>query len=292
MWNEAATIKPLVERIDKTLSKEYKYEIIFIDDNSTDRTIEELVSLQKKYPVDFYSKTGAAGKAQSLLEGFEKAKYTVVAMIDGDLQYPPEAIPAMIKELDKGFGVVIADRTDIHVPFLRKLASRTFRHIFGTLLHGFHHDVQSGLKVFRKEIIERVSVHPSPWTFDLEFLLKARDAGYFITGVPIALSPRSNGKTKINLLATTLQLSLNALKLKFSKRDAIPFHIKDVLKKGKGFHYKGQEFIHHSTLEHTNSALYTFSTKHLFIIFLLFGVIIVDLFLDWHTTILIYITPR
>src|SRR5437868_4017740 len=81
-FNEAGNIEQLVKRIHHALSSEnIRYEIIFIDDHSTDRTIEAVNSLVKKYPLSVYKKIGKKGKAFSLVMGFERAKYDIFCMI-------------------------------------------------------------------------------------------------------------------------------------------------------------------------------------------------------------------
>ncbi|PIS15708.1 dolichol monophosphate mannose synthase, partial [Candidatus Roizmanbacteria bacterium CG09_land_8_20_14_0_10_41_9] len=96
--NEKSNLKPLIERIGGSLKiAGFDYEIIIVDDHSTDSSNLVIQSLTKKFPIRFYTKRGLKGKAQSLIEGFSYAKYPLIAMIDADLQYPPEAIPKMIE---------------------------------------------------------------------------------------------------------------------------------------------------------------------------------------------------
>src|SRR6266702_4334884 len=102
-WNEGENIRPLVMRIDAALRKnKISYEIIFIDDNSTDNTTSVISSLKASYPITHFVKKGVKGKAQSLLEGFSYAKSDIVCMLDADLQYPPEALPGMLAKIKKG----------------------------------------------------------------------------------------------------------------------------------------------------------------------------------------------
>ncbi len=213
--NEEDNVVPLVKRINTALkSKKITYEIIFIDDNSTDKTQKIIQSLTKKYPVQFFTKVHQPGKAQSLIEGLEKAKYEYLCFIDADLQYPPEAIPQMITKLIEGSDIVVANRKEQQTSFIRQLASRTFMYVFARVLHGIKCDVQSGLKVFKKEVFASVAIAPSPWTFDMEFLVKAQALGYTIGTVPITFVTRVAGQTKINLVGATLEIGLHALKLK------------------------------------------------------------------------------
>src|SRR6266566_771307 len=103
VWNEEKNIVPLVQRIDQALKKHrILYELIFVDDFSTDKTQEIINTLPKKYPVSYYLKVGKKGKAYSLIEVFAKAHYQTYAMIDADLQYPPEALPEFLNKISKG----------------------------------------------------------------------------------------------------------------------------------------------------------------------------------------------
>src|SRR6266498_1153888 len=99
VWNEEKNIKLLVEKIDNALRLEkLTYEIIFIDDHSTDSTRTVINQLIKFYPIKLFLKKGKQGKAYSLMEGFAYAKYDLLGMIDADLQYLPSHIPQMIRK--------------------------------------------------------------------------------------------------------------------------------------------------------------------------------------------------
>src|ERR1700722_16975101 len=94
--NESGNIGRLIERIDTVLSYQHiSYEIIVVDDHSTDTTRAVVKRLSGRFPVILKTKQGNPGKAQSLIEGFTYAKYDIVCMIDADLQYDPEVIPSM-----------------------------------------------------------------------------------------------------------------------------------------------------------------------------------------------------
>src|SRR5438034_10324936 len=257
-WNEEGNISLLAERIAMVMTQaRYTYEIIFVDDNSSNHTRAVITQVSRKYPVSLLIKQGAKGKAQSLLEGFATAKYDIICMIDADLQYPPEAIPEMVKKIESGADVIVANRQSLHTGWERRILSRGFFLIFGKLLHGFHCDVESGLKVFKKEVYDRIYIQPSPWTFDLGFLRQARDAGYAIDTVDIVFHERQSGKAKIGLVKASYEIGLAALKLRFANPRVIPFHSRDRETKGDGFHYKGSPFVPHNELDHSQTALYT-----------------------------------
>ncbi len=288
--NEEKNIVPLLERIHNALfDKKIPYEVIFIDDHSTDKTFEKINSIKNLYPIKVYLKKGQRGKAQSILEGVSYAKYDLLCMIDADLQYSPEAIPHMVEKIGSHADIIVANRHKRNVGFHRKLASFVFVTVFGKFLHGLDYDVQSGLKVFRKEILQRIVLHPTAWTFDMEFLLKARMAGYKIESFDIVFHKRKYGKSKVGILKATLEISASAIKLKLMTPEIIPFHPSIAKQKGNGFHYKGAEFVHYTDLQLKDSAMtrLTFLQK----MFLILGteVIVLGLITNWHLTVTIAI---
>lgn len=296
VYNEIGVIKRFHSELIATLEAYNKpYEIIYIDDHSTDGTFDWLISednsSQKFQPivqdednrspgrlrsssyrrnafikssgdVRVLTKQGKKGKAYSLIEGFEKARGLFFVMIDGDLQYPPRAIPEMIEALSHS-DIVIANRKNYKDSVLRKLLSSSFRYGFGQMLFGLPTDIQSGLKAFSREVFETVKFEPrSAWTFDLEFLHRARHSGFRSKNIDITFSPRDEGDSKVNIFKTTWEIGMNALYVKTRKLTPlyIPPSEEDTMK-GAGVGYNGQKYITHTTLPHYFSALQTFSVR-------------------------------
>ncbi|MEK7643433.1 MAG: glycosyltransferase [Patescibacteria group bacterium] len=289
--NEGENVAPLVRRIHRTCElAKLNYELIFIDDHSEDETWSELKRLTRAYPIRSFRKIGARGKAQSLIEGFACAKYSFIAMIDADLQYPPEAIPKMVEAIEDGESdVVVANRTEHHEGALRAFVSKTFHFIFARALHGLDVDTQSGLKVFRKEIIERITLNPAPWAFDMEFLVKAMRAGYRIGNVDIVFGERYAGESKINVLKASWEIGISALRLKLTRPEPIPFHGKMMKKRGNGFHHAGSPFVNHTELSHAESALYRMSRPQMLTLMAVGVFFVGSLIANWHMTLLILI---
>lgn len=290
--NEQDSIIDLVQRIDASmLHRHVTYEIVFIDDHSTDNSQQIVQTLIRAdaYPVSMYIKRGKPGKAASLVEGFTYAKYDLICMIDADLQYPPESIFDMITLINKGFDIVVADRKDKRTNWIRNFLSSGYLYFFGKVLHQFECDVQSGLKVFKKDILERIELNPSAWTFDLEFLLKARNAGYKITSTNIIFSKRNSGVEKIKLHKAVFQIGWTAIYYKFMNSDIVPFSKDMEKRKGKGFHHKGKEFVHYSNLPHNQTAYFRLTTTHKIIMAEIFIIVILSLFLSWRLAIILLI---
>ncbi len=224
-WNEESNITILVQQLHAALSTcNIHYELVFVDDRSTDNTIKILQKLKKKYPISLYVKKGKRGRSQSIIEGFSYAQYELVGTIDADLQYSPADIPLMVEKITKNVAVIVANRFEKHVGFKRKFLSNEFRQFFEKFMHGFDLDVQSGLIVLKKEVIERIALHPNQSTIGLELLVKARDAGYEIDTIDIIFHKRYSGKSKTKLLNSMIEICISAFSLAFLKfKDCVIF---------------------------------------------------------------------
>lgn len=278
VFNEHQSIKPLISRLELTL-KHHIFEIIFIDDHSTDETLDYLKKIKKPY-ISILLKKGKQGKAYSILEGIKAAKGDYIAVIDGDLQYPPEAIPDMLEKLSKA-DIVVANRKVYQESKKRAFTSYIFRQFIGKFLFGLDVDIQSGLKVFRRTILKAVEFNPSSgWAFDLEFLYRAQQAGYKIEGYDITFARRKFGKTKISLFRSSFEIVSDALKLRITPMHPYVFYGAHGQVRGSGVRYKKNKYITHSQLPPRNSALNTFSGMQKIVFFLFILVVSIGLILN------------
>ena len=258
--NEAANVGELCRRIDASLKNaRISYGIIFIVDKSTDNTLEAVQKLVDKYPITVYQKTGQPGKAESILEGAQLSTAEYLVMIDGDLQYPPEAIPEMFALRDQ-FALVVANRTTADYGWLRHLASRVNHIIFNRILLGLTFDVQSGLKLFKREIIANLDRKlVGEWAIDAPLLYTTLELGYHIGSVDIVFSTRAAGRSKIHLLPAALNIILGSLRLRLAPNKVYPITpAKQGSQLGAGLAFGRKRFITHSTLSVHHTALKTF----------------------------------
>lgn len=289
--NERNNVIPLIERLDASLtSAAIAYEIIFVDDHSIDGTQRVIKTMLPSYNISLYGKKGKPGKANSLIEGFSYAKYDLLCMIDADLQYPPEVIPTMLERIEKGADVVVANRKEHRTSVVRKFCSEVYRSFFVRMLHNIDLDSQSGLKILRKEIVERIPMQKGKWAFDLGLLTQAKNAGYQIETIDVVFAKRQSGKTKVNIITTSFELMVNALHLRLQPNVAIPFHPETEKIKGKGFHYKGQEFIHHSQLSPDHTAFKRVTPIQIFVCVALLCGLVLGLIINWHATLEIFVS--
>ena len=114
--NEEGNIKELIERINKSLNilKDWSYEIIFVNDDSTDNSEKILLDLQKDNPIKIINMSRNFGVDPCVIAGFRHAKGDAVVYLHTDLQDPPELIPKLVKKFEEGNDVVHTVRTKRH----------------------------------------------------------------------------------------------------------------------------------------------------------------------------------
>lgn len=214
--NEEGNILELVERIAAIMhSANLYYEVIIIDDHSTDRTAAVVQELSHRYPIRFYTKQGARGKAYSLLEGVALSRAQLICLMDADLQYSPEAIVPMYEAMrEKAADLVVTRRHAKGTHWFRGISTRIFHTIFCKWLFGLNYDTQSGLKLINKQAFRQLDLKPSPWSFDLELVVRAHEAGYSVTSYDIPFLPRRAEQPKSRVLGLAYELSKASLKLK------------------------------------------------------------------------------
>lgn len=255
-YNEAKTIRELVTRVCAVMKTgETPFEIIVIDDHSTDKTLDIVRRLGKTCPVKGFTKQGKRGKGYSILEGAAKANYLHIAMIDADLQYPPEILPELYaKTVTTGIGV--ARRTTYKSSLLRVIASRLNAFVFGTLLLDLKTDVQSGLKIFHREVFDHLDQSlVSAWAVDIPLLYTAYDLGYRVSHVDIDFRPRNHGSSNVRFFQTSWEIASGAIKTRFSKRVRILPPSDPGSMAGSGIAYQRKRFITHTTLPQALSAI-------------------------------------
>ena len=161
VFNEKDNIGILVKEIYDKLHN-IKFEIIIVDDNSTDGTIEVLKNLEKNYrDLRFIVRENLRRDlSKSCQEGFENSKYENILVMDGDLQHDPAYIPQMINELNKNNCDIVIGARDLftnrieHLSFTRQLASKILINFVNFLFRKKTIDPMSGYFIFKKRIYD------------------------------------------------------------------------------------------------------------------------------------------
>ena len=203
-YNEAENVRELIERIEASL-KGLDFEVIVVDDSSPDGTAEIAEQLGKAYGnVRVIKRPRKMGLASAVLEGMKVAKHEFVAVMDADLQHPPELLPKLLEKAGKGHDVVIASR---YVEgggverwsFWRRLISRGATLLAHALLPKTRNvkDPLSGFFLFKKSVVEGVELNPIGYKLLLEVLVRERYES--VAEVPYVFKARRRGRSKLGL---------------------------------------------------------------------------------------------
>jgi glycosyltransferase involved in cell wall biosynthesis len=221
--DEAENLPALAARIAAGLPDgdypDGSYEVLIVDDHSLDGTEAVVAELAGRYPVRLVPRRGTRpGKGYALADGFAAARGGIVCMIDADLQYPPEAIAPMARMVRDGRADVVVAQRVRHGTTLRRRAISKLSSLLLRRLHGLAVDVQAGLKVMRREVLDDVPLAPSAWALDVGLLVGARAAGYAIAGHPIRFEARRAGRTKMRLGRATWEIAGDAVRRRVNWR--------------------------------------------------------------------------
>jgi glycosyltransferase involved in cell wall biosynthesis len=195
LYNEEESLNELYNRLSQVLDGLGKtYEIIFIDDGSTDSSYEILGQLyDQTYNVKIYQFRKNYGKSAALSHGFSMARGEIVITMDADLQDDPKEIPALISKIESGYDLVSGWKKKRYDPFIKKHSSKLFNWTT-RVVSGLHiHDMNCGLKAYRKSVIKSVSIYGQLHRF---IPMLAHWQGFNVGELEVQHHPRKYGKTK------------------------------------------------------------------------------------------------
>ncbi len=202
-YNERENLAELLERIDRALrSSGVRYEVVVVDDDSPDGTWRLAMELSMRYPVRVIRRRGRRGLGSAIVEGLRAARGSYVVVMDADLQHPPELLPRLLMEAERGADVVVATR---YAPGggvegwsrLRLLASRAAGMFAHALLPESRRtsDPMSGFWLVRRSLVEGLELRGESWKVLLEVL--ARAPGARVAEVPYVFRRRRRGESKL-----------------------------------------------------------------------------------------------
>jgi glycosyltransferase involved in cell wall biosynthesis len=223
-FNEGTRIfQNLREIADAVASFSPSWEIILVDDGSTDHTRAESARAQADiHEIRVLSYPGNRGKGSALRTGASEARGEFVVFLDADLELHPKQIPALLRALQEtGADLVVGakryDDPGHAVPPLRKVLSRVYSSLVRLLFRLPVRDTQSGLKLFRRDVLNELlpAVHCSGFAFDLDLLVQAHRRGYRMAETPVAarflrVSSRLTLSDALRIWVDTLRLYCRA----------------------------------------------------------------------------------
>jgi dolichol-phosphate mannosyltransferase len=198
LLNEEATLEQLYRELEAALaSTGLDWEVVFVDDGSTDGSYRELVRLHAAHlNVRVVRLRRNFGKAAALAAGIEVAAGEVIVTMDADLQDDPAEIPNLLAKLDDGFDVVSGWKCDRHDPFVRRFVSRIYNTATRLATGVKLHDMNCGLKAYHAEVFQHVQLYGERHRF---VPVLAHHLGFSVAELPVNHRPRTNGHSRFGI---------------------------------------------------------------------------------------------
>jgi undecaprenyl-phosphate 4-deoxy-4-formamido-L-arabinose transferase len=209
LFDEQGTVTELVERVARTLEGErVTFEIVLVDDGSTDRTPALLRELAARHPfVRVLTMSRNFGQSAALCCGIFESRGDVVVTMDGDLQNPPEEVPVLLHALAPGVDLVTARRQVRHERLWRLVGSRVVHRVARVLIGADLQDYGGQFKAYRREVVEATR---TAWAPGKPFFALAVWLGFRAVEVPVRHDPRRVGTSRYGL-ASLVRLNLDLI---------------------------------------------------------------------------------
>jgi glycosyltransferase involved in cell wall biosynthesis len=211
VFNEELTIGNVVERVKAVLRKiGFKYEIIVVDDFSTDKSLAFL----NRRGIKVYSLKKHMGKGYALRAGFAKAKGDIITTIDSDGSHRPEELPSLLKPIlqDKA-DLVIGSRYLNQKPVAAKKLNAIGVRLFNLLIEVFTRaavsDSQSGYRVMKSEVLRNMSLKSGGYEIESEILVKTASRRFRVQEVPISFEQRTYGTSRLDPMVDGFKILLS-----------------------------------------------------------------------------------
>lgn len=221
VFNEEGNVRELHKEILEVCKKEnYKFEIIFVDDGSKDKTPEICKELK---PLKYIRMRKNFGQTAAMDAGIKAAQYDYIVTMDGDRQNDPADIPKLVKYLeDNNLDIVSGWRKNRKDTVMKKFTSRVANFLRGIIVKDHIHDSGCSLKIYKKECFDHINLYGEMHRF-IPALLKIK--GFEVGEVVVNHRPRTAGVTKYNW-KRTVKGFVDMISLWFwSKYSVRPLHI-------------------------------------------------------------------
>jgi glycosyltransferase involved in cell wall biosynthesis len=222
--DERDNVRPVADRVREALRDAGPWELVLVDDGSTDGTFAELEAAAAADPrVKVVRLRRNFGQSAATQAGLDAAAGDVIATLDGDLQNDPADIPRMLAKLDEGYDAVLGLREKRQDKLLvRKvpslIANRLIRRVLGIPFKDFG----CALRVMRREVADGLELYGEMHRFITALILQQ---GARVTQLPVAHHPRTAGRSKYNL-TRTVRVMLDLMTVKFlGSYQTRPMHV-------------------------------------------------------------------
>lgn len=217
VFNEVENIGEIVNRVQST---KLPSEIIIVDDGSQDGTRETLKRMDGKDNVRVILHERNQGKGAAVVTGLRAAQGDILLIQDADLEYDPRDYAALLQPIEEGKADVVYGSRFLGAPhrvtmFWHLIANRLLTLMTNILYNTILTDMETGYKVFRREVIERMNIRARRFDFEPEFTAKVLKRNYRIFEVPISFNPRDYSQGKKIKLKDAFEAVWTLLKYRF-----------------------------------------------------------------------------
>lgn len=198
VYNEAENIGEILKRVQSTKLAD---EIVIVDDGSKDGTRATLQNLDGKDNVRVILHERNRGKGAAVMTGLRAARGDILLIQDADLEYDPRDYPVLLQPIEEGKADVVYGSRFLGAPhrvtmFWHLIANRLLTLMTNILYNTILTDMETGYKVFRREVIEQMKIRAKRFDFEPEFTAKVLKRKYRIFEVPISFNPRDYSQGK------------------------------------------------------------------------------------------------
>lgn len=217
VYNEVDNIKEIIKRVH---AQKVAHEIVVVDDGSTDGTRDVLKALDGKKKVRVVLHERNQGKGAAVVTGMKASKGDILLIQDADLEYDPRDYPQILRPIEEGLADVVygsrflggARRVTM---FWHLVANMLLTMMTNILYDTILTDMETGYKVFRRSVIEGMTIHARRFDFEPEFTAKVLKRHYRIFEVPITFNPRDYSQGKKIKLKDAFEAVWTLLKYRF-----------------------------------------------------------------------------
>ncbi|HLB81988.1 MAG TPA: glycosyltransferase family 2 protein [Gemmatimonadales bacterium] len=227
VYNERESLPTLVEEIGRALAGR-RYEVVAVDDGSTDGSLDELKALKRDHPeLHIVAFAANAGQTAAFVAGFRVARGRVVVTLDADLQNDPADIPGLVAELARSGATAVAGyRVDRRDSGWKRLQSRIANGVRNRLNRETIRDTGCSLKAFRADALRELALFNGMHRF-LPTLIRMQ--GGSVREVPVHHRPRRYGKTKYGMWNRVFRGLADALAVRWMQRRALRYRVREEL---------------------------------------------------------------
>lgn len=217
VYNEAKNIYEILKRVQ---AQNLANEIVVVDDGSTDGTRAMLAEVHGKNNVHVIMHERNQGKGAAVVTGFKAAKGDILLIQDADLEYDPRDFPQILRPIEEGIADVVygsrflggARRVTMFWHMIANILLTTMTNIlYDTILT----DMETGYKVFRRNVVDGMTIHAKRFDFEPEFTAKVLKRHHRIFEVPITFNPRDYSEGKKIKLKDAFSAVWTLLKYRF-----------------------------------------------------------------------------